>query len=438
MRIQDNIGLISWSLADKGLYFLNGVVMILIINAIDPGQYGLYGLLISLHTWIFILSDSFALVGIIQFGMNTENTRKVNTIALLFHILITFGGASIIYLIQVPLSHFFKEPKIIDIANYLPMLCLSFIPRTYCIKMVYKELNMKKLFIINLTFFGVTAILTLAVLYLHKRISFNELSNIYIIGAIFSSIISVIITYKQLIFGIAGKIRIKEIVRFGLQIFTVNAIHSLPKQLDVYLIKFFFNIEVVGVYTSAKVLFRAFDELLAAAMGLVYPAALRQIEKKNNDALMSLMVKTVSMLFISFTFLFILMELGLSKYLIHLIFSTKYLNAIPQFNLMIISLPFFAFIVFYAIIQALNKLTVTITYVSISLVVSFVTLYIIGRTANPIYISLGIVSYNVTLGILSLFFAIKYLNFKFVNLISSISDIKNFSISFLKKIRTKL
>jgi len=42
-----------------------------------------------------------------------------------------------------------------------------------------------------------------------------------------------------------------------------------------------FSTSVVGIYYSAKTLFRFFEETANAAVSLVYPAAVRALESKN-------------------------------------------------------------------------------------------------------------------------------------------------------------
>ena len=126
------------------------------------------------------------------------------------------------------------------------------------------------------------------------------------------------------------------------------------------------------------------------------------------------------------------MELGLSNYFIHLIFPIKYYNAIPQFNIMIISLPFFAFIIFHSVMLALGKLKIIIANIAIALILSFLILYLIGLSGNPVLVSFGIVTYNIVWGLLNLLFVTKYLDFKLTTLLSGIADIKNF---FIKRLR---
>jgi O-antigen/teichoic acid export membrane protein len=95
-----------------------------------------------------------------------------------------------------------------------------------------------------------------------------------------------------------------------------NALHSLPKQLDSYLVSYFFGTSATGIYYSAKTLFRVFEETLAAVQGLIYPAAVRYVERNDKVGLKIVMTKAVSFLFFAFLFIVIILQLGLSEFMI--------------------------------------------------------------------------------------------------------------------------
>jgi len=143
MRVQENIGKISWSFADKFLFLIYGFVSLFQMKAMVLSEWGLFSLLIGLNTWIFVVSDSLALTSIIQFGVVPQNRGKVNLISLIFHISIAVGSSLIFYLFRNELSTFFKEPRIYEVCLHLPLLSLIMIPRTYCLKFIYREYMLK-------------------------------------------------------------------------------------------------------------------------------------------------------------------------------------------------------------------------------------------------------------------------------------------------------
>jgi hypothetical protein len=117
LKLQDNIGLVSWTAFDKITYILYGVVSLLQMKYLEPDHLGLFALLINLHTWIFIISDSLALQNIIQFGVERENRKIVNLYSLILLIILTLGSSLIFYLFRHPLSDLFEEGRIVNLLN---------------------------------------------------------------------------------------------------------------------------------------------------------------------------------------------------------------------------------------------------------------------------------------------------------------------------------
>lgn len=72
-RIQDHLPKLSWVAADKLLFVLYGGIAILQIRALPPAEYGLYALLVSIQTWIFVVADGLLLQGVIQFGTDRKS-----------------------------------------------------------------------------------------------------------------------------------------------------------------------------------------------------------------------------------------------------------------------------------------------------------------------------------------------------------------------------
>lgn len=435
MRVQEHIGKISWSLADKALYFIYGLVSIVQMNYLEPSELGLYGLLIAINTWIFIVSDSFALTNVIQFGMNPENEGKVNTLSLVLFVLLTMGVSLILYVFRTSIANAFSQPQMVTVLQHLPLLSLFLIPRSYCLKFIYKHHKMLKLFLIDLIFFGVMTILTFYLISKDKHLSFIKMIEIYYWGSGLCSIASIILTYRYIKFGIKGKIKFKEILKFSFPMMALSAVHTLPKQLDVLVIQYFFSTTIVGIYYSAKTLFRVFEETVNAAIGLVYPAAVRQLERQDHEAFNSLLTKSISFIFVSFLVIVIALELGLSKFLITTFLPERYFLAIGQFNLLIIGalgLPFFIISTF---LNALKRPNLVLISVSVSMILSFITFFFVGKFGSESLIPLGSIIYILISGTLFYIFIKKLSVFKLKNLFFSIKDIKYY---ILQKKRNKM
>lgn len=433
MRVQEHIGKISWSLADKALYFIYGLVSIVQMNYLEPSELGLYGLLIAINTWIFIVSDSFALTNVIQFGMNPENEGKVNTLSLVLFVLLTMGVSLILYVFRTSIANSFSQPEMVAVLQHLPLLSLFLIPRSYCLKFIYKHHKMLKLFLIDLIFFGVMTILTFYLISKDKHLSFIKMIEIYYWGSGLCSIASIILTYRYIKFGIKGKIKFKEILKFSFPMMALSAVHTLPKQLDVLVIQYFFSTTVVGIYYSAKTLFRVFEETVNAAIGLVYPAAVRQLERQDYEAFNSLLTKSISFIFVSFLVIVIALELGLSKLLITTFLPERYFLAIGQFNLLIIGALGLPFFIIASIITAMKKPHIIIIIYNISTMLSLSILVLIGLFKSELFVSLGLISFIIISSIQLCYYSKKYMNYQLKSIFIAIPN----TFYYLKKLFSK-
>lgn len=433
MKVQENIDKIAWSLADKALFIFYGFIQLFQIRNLEPEEFGLYALLIGIHTWIFNISDSFALNNIIQFGMRKESRKKVNTIALLIHIIIAIGSALIFYALTDFWINIFSEENFYLVTNTLIILTLLTIPRTFCLKFFYRDHNMKGLFFTDIVFFGTMSFLTIYILISYKTFMFEDMVNIYYTGMAGSSLIAIILTRKNLKFGIRGDTKIKELLTFSFPMTLSTLGHSIPKNLDVVFLKLFFSSATIGIYSSAKTLFRVFDEANNAAYGLIYPAAVRQVEKKDFKALSDLMTKSVSMLLIVYSICVLFLELGLSDFFIKLFLPEKYYFSISHFNILILSALFLPFVLLSAIINAQGKPFVVFQFVFVSSALFVIVTLIVGFTQSESLIPLAYLTYTLSLGVLSYLYIKRHIGFRLSYLIRGIKDSWFFIMEKLKR-----
>lgn len=427
MRIQEHLGKITWSIADKITFVLYGFVSIVQMNKMDLGEYGLLGLLLSIHTWIFVFSDAFSLQYIVQFGINPKNTKKANLFSLLMHLGVCIVIPGIIFLLQNPFASIFNEPRLTDIASILPIFALVAVPRTFCTKFVYRDFKMSKLFIINISLFLPLTVFTFYYIFVNGTLKIENMMYMYVVSNAISSVIAILLTYKELKFGFKGEVRIKELFKFGIPLTLTNSINSLPKQLDVYAIKYFFGSpEIVGIYYSAKNLFRVFEETLSAGTGLIYPAMVRQLENKNIPALKDTLTKGVSFMLVAFLAIIIPMQLGLSSFLIKTFLTQKYIAAIGQFNLLSLAALFLPFYLYSSLLIAEKKTVLLLKYVIFSIIVFIGAFYVVGKIGNPSLIPMAYIFYTCALGMTSTYYYSKTYGYKFSEVFRFVTDLNNF------------
>lgn len=426
MRVQDHIGLISWSLIDKALYVLYGLVLIVIMNYTEPAEFGLFSLLIGLHTWIFTISDSFSLQSLIQFGMKEENRAKVNLISLVTHLTIAIGASLIIFVMRFPLADLFNEPRIVEIAVTLPLLSLAFIPKTYCQKIIYRIQNMFYLFLSNLAFFGVISALIFYRIGLHERLDFSDLAFYYLLGSIVSSIAAYALTAKHIKFSTVGNIGIRKVYQFSWKMTVVSLLFTFPRQLDIFIIKIFFSLEIIGLYSAAKNIFRVFDEILGALNSILYPKSVKIINDRDLGEFESLVSKSYSFLFLTFSFFYIILILGTDKLLFTIILPDSFQPSMYYFRILICTLPILPFTLLYTYLVALDKMEQIILISGLGLIIFLITIFFVGYNNLQKYVPLGLGIYYLFLGLTSIIMSRKFLNYKFKNIFRAITDIKNF------------
>ncbi len=432
MQIQNHIGKISWTVANRSLYFAYFFVLLIQVNALKPSDYGLFELMRNLNIWMLGLSDSLILQGLIQFGMNDSQRNKVNTIALISYTTILMTVSLIIYSLRIPLSNIFAEESIIYVAISLPILTMLSIPRNFIIKILYRDYLLKRVFFIDLIYFFTMTILTFNYIAIYNNLNFHLMLNILLWGTVLSSLTAIVLAFDKLKFGLSSDFRVSYLFGYGTPLMLQGIFHSLPKYLDVFIVQFFFNISTVGIYSLTKNLYRIFDDITSTIYGLIFPTTVKQFQTGNKDEIISIMTKSVSFTFSIFILIITVLELGLSEYLIMTFLPERYYATITQFNIALIAAIFLPLLLLTAIITASGKPHITMAFSLISAICSIAGFIIIGYIKNPDYIPVGIILYNTIIGILAYIYVNKNYGFPIKMIFRSINDTTEFFKKVLK------
>ena len=434
MKIRDHIDKIALSALDKGLFILYGFVTMLQIRHLDPVEAGLYALLVNIHIWISMISESSALQAIIQFGMNKAERKKINLISLSMHLCIMIGSGIIIALFSNLLATIFKEPRIAQVALILPLLNIAAIPRTFCLKFFYREINFKRVFLSNLSWLGGMSVITAYLLFTQSHLTFSDMLIVNIGGTSFSSLVTLILAWEFLEFSKKGSTKFKDIFKFGMSLTGAGSLHNIPRQLDIYIIQYFTNAAAVGVYFTAKTLFRFFDAINDAATALTYPALVRKVHNGNKEEALALISKAISAVFIFILAGVIAIELGGGALVINLFLpNQKYITAISQFNLMTLAalgMPFMLFANLMVASGDINQLLKSTFIATLLSVFSFITLGVFNKLELA---PIGLIVYSATYGGLSLAYAVKKYGFQMRTLTGSLIDLKHLILQILGK-----
>lgn len=424
MKITAHLGKISWSLADKVLYVGYGLVQLQQIKALSPDVYGVFSLLVALNTWIMIISDGAAVQGLIQFGVRPEERPKVNTIGLVFYTFIVGVSVLLVYLLQQPLTDIFHEPRFTTVADMLPLYCLLTLPRMFCLKLIYRDLRMRDLFIVDTVWFGIRTVMTIWALHNGTLNSLEDIIFIDFVGMGASSLCAIVLTHRELVFGLTGGITVRDYLRYGIPLAVATTLSTTPRQLDVFMIASFFGTGVVGVYNPAKNLYRFFEQAFDAVTVLIYPAAVRLHAAHKNEELGHLITKAMSVTLLPCIIALIVLESGGSNVIIPLL-GPKYAAAVGHFNVLILAALGMPFFLMASVISALGDSTVIVRYSAIGLVVSVIVQLAIGFAGLYQWVGLGLVVNTIVVGVLCTAHIRRTIHFEWRDLFRIVGDARN-------------
>lgn len=426
MKLSENINKVVWTALDKALFVLYGFVMLLQIRRLEPEILGSFAVLISIHTWIFIIADSLFLNSIIQFGFIPDKERQANSFSLIFTFLLVLFINLLVSLPKELWAVMLKDANFNEISRSLPILTIATIPRIFAIKFCFKHSSMFKLFWIDSAFFGSLSVITIIFFFLLNKFTFELIFGIYLSATIISSIVGVVLVSKNIKLGFSGNLKLKEFFSFGFPMFRISFFQSIPKQLDIIILQYFFHSKLVGIYYSAKTLFRLFEEGMNASAGLVYPTAVRLIAKDKRIELNSLLSKSISFTFLTMLGCFIFLEIGVGDLVIGFLLPQKYKEAIPIFNLMIVSILFMPFQLLASVIIAEGYPNIIANQIFISTFVAMIFFVVISATGYFHLVPFGIILYYFILSVLLFKFSTRRYSFRFKDLFRGIFDIWGF------------
>ncbi len=436
MNIKDNLSKISWSFLDKLTLVIYGLVALLQIKYMEPEDYGYFFSLQQLTNFFLSNSDSLALQGIIQFGQRKEDRKKVNALAMLINFFV-LSAIPILILILKPLYiHKIANPYFAQLIYVLPIITTLSAVRIYVLKILSRDLRFKDTYWMNFIFYAILTIATAYGILVEKKLNANFMIVAYIVANFLSGIYAFMIARSNFVFSLKGGIRLKEYLKFTIPVTLVSVFHSVPKLLDVFIISVFLynpnKVAIIGVYASAKTLFRIFDQALDASYSLIYPAAVKSLASGNKEVTQKLFSKAVSFILVIFLVLFVILQLGFTEYLISYL-PYKYHSATQFFNLMIYSVLFLPFTLLAIIINAEGKPNITFYFVLLSAVLSTLTFAYTARIGRVDLLPLGIIVYNVVLATCSYVYTKLNYGFPIKMVFRSIFDTKNFIFSTLNK-----
>ena len=284
MRIQDHLGKITWTMLDKVLFMAYGLIRLYQVSMMNPSEFGLFALLDAIIIAISTLTDSFALNGIVKYGSRTQERAKFNALIALSHVGLSGILCLSIYLAGNEIARLFGEQQLIHVAEYVPILMLLTIPRLFFIKFLLRETQMRSVFIANGSWFFTMIGLTIYLGMQKGELSLSDMVYISGAGTTIGSLAGGLLAFRSIEFAKPTMSVFREFIRFGAFQVAWNIPATIMRHLDVYIVQYFFGTAIVGIFQSAKTLYRFFEALIDGISGLYYPALVRMHARGDRKA----------------------------------------------------------------------------------------------------------------------------------------------------------
>lgn len=433
MKVQEYIGLLSWTAADKLLYVMYGIVSVVQLTAVTPEVFAVFQIMLGFLSFFYSFGDSVALSLIIQFGTLPEGRPKANLMGLLLFGLSAVVPATALFILNDEFAMLLSEPALAEIGPMLLILTIISIPRLIVVKMAYRDHEMNKLFWMNFCYFGTLTVYTFILLSRVQWFTFADLARMYVLSNIISSAAGFLMKRKDFRFSLHGGDSLKEMILFSLPNTVNNFLHSIPKTMDVTILKYFFSTELVGIYSAARQLFRVFDEAINAVTPLLYSAYLKLRYSADKKALNDLATKSTSFLLLGFSLAILVAYSGLSSWAIITFLPPRFAPAADYFNMLLLSGLFMPFITIFSAIVAFGRMKKANSIIFISVIGYVAAVAAIGNLGLTALMPLSLVIYYLILGALCYADACKSFDYKPSQILRSLPDSIGFVRSFAAK-----
>lgn len=319
-------------MGNKVVVIMFGFVSMILMTMMELSDYGILTMILAINQWTMVVSNNFALQGMIQYGVEKKTRAKADLLSFLMH-----SGVSLFTCLLVLLMNDFIS-EYVSVENlfvFMIGLIGANIFRYFVHKFFQREYRYKELFFIDLVYYGGISAFIFYKLFTTKKIEVSEIVWAFVIVEAASSLLGFLFIRKELKFSIKKEPSLKEFVRFSLPMALHSLVFSIPRRLDIVIFNAFFSDAAIGIYGAAKTLFKTFEETGFAAQAILYTASKKGHNAKDNERIRSLLIKGTSLMFVTFLFLVIILNLGLTEILVTWFLPEKYLPAIGEFNLLV-------------------------------------------------------------------------------------------------------
>jgi len=388
---------------------------------LGPEKYGVYRFIISFLFWIEFIIISGIPVGINKFTASNKTEsliilRAGNKITAFMSIFLF----CLIVLISTNLS------KIFNLGHYKYIFTLSFINILF-FGFYYNYhgfqtglFNYNKVFLIRISYALSRLLFILLLLYLIRSVLAGILGNI--LASVSGLLVGIFFYLKDKNrYEIKDrneinkkiKIYIKKIVIFAIPITGYVLFFRLIKNIDLWIVKYYFRNEIVGFYGCAQTLSNAFFLISLGFCTAMFPRFVKNITNNNIKLVNHHIRQTLRVYIILFIPLIIFLNFY-SRYIIEIFFGREYLASSGLFEILLVAYWFLSIYFFFSYLFFSTKKDYYIP-----IVVSFILVVFqifLSKALLNIYAEKGVALAVLLVGIIGIMIYLVSISKKFKNL----------------------
>jgi O-antigen/teichoic acid export membrane protein len=397
MRIQEHIAKLSWTGADKLLAILFGFVQIIQFRALPTEEFGVFSLINGFALYVFAISDSIALQGMIRFGIGA-NKASASAFGIRLHCGIVLGMAVLAW--SASRADALFSATLCSALAHIPLLLAAGCFRMVGLRLLYRDLRMREVFLVNAAYFGAMTILTVVLMWRGYFSTFLDVVFVTCVGHIAGSLIAFLYTRADWSIRLDTSLNKRDFLRFGADQTMIGIVHNAIRQLDVYAVQFYFGASTVGLYSSAKTLFRVCTDMTDAIAGILYPIATRLHTQHRTDELRRVIAKALSFLCLGLSLITIASLVGCTSLVLDIILPTHYAGAGAYLVLLTYLAPCLPLTMLGSVLSGIGR-SRDVLYASwIGAGAGIVAVILIGFFHAPQYVPLGYGAYLCVFGLL--------------------------------------
>ena len=340
MKLREHLNTGIWAIADKGLIFLNGFTILLIVIAVLPAkEWAAFSLFQSIFLIICVLSDSIFLQPMVKFA--SEHKAEVEEIlAASFNlyslVMLVVGTAFVIF--ADACSTLFASPELGAMLPWLPLLLVLSIFRNVGIRYLQINYRISNIFWVDLAFFGSITLLTILANSLGMFHSAMDFVAINIIGSALSSFVAIM--YSRKAFFAMPLLTVPrneygKLLSFAKFQAGTSALLTIQQWADVLVVGVYAP-AYVAIYSAAKTLYRFFDAVREGATLLIVPIASRLHTSGDSKKLSELVEKLLFLSFAALVPISLTLALG-SDLLMGIFYKGKFPGIAQVFQILILT-----------------------------------------------------------------------------------------------------